>query len=642
MKRRKFLGAGTLAAGAGLVLSPAEVRAESAKTSKAAAKKTLWLFLSDITHPDIHLVIPSLAWIAGEAGVEFECYLEAERNGRLFARTGSTVIGGFQHQQFNYLNAVFDVRYIILGEAPLFKSSIALFGHSVLVESDDTVAIYRAALKQANIRKVSEAVFGFAGTKKVKDKTLELGPYLYPEIYFRKALAFPASAVKTAAALLKEVGAGQVGTLFLEGDEKKNVTGQFAGAREIDTLKGDESYDAISLRIAERWKKSAKGIVFGDPAAILSQLPKLCREARIPLYGEKNKLAPAQVVVTAYTEQKSSVADDVIRLAGEIGNKVIVGRQTGDGDLFHWSKGGVCIQIMDPNRPPFPIVETLPHTWTRTGKTLFDEEPDDATLEKYAGEGKVLGTLLWHSGEMAHNEAMINLFEVVQFSGIKMGMGVHAARYETAPQLWELINIPRSKGGVKGYIEPVLHSGGMGVLAEINCPPDELKKHCTEALGRIRKLAGAEATPRGYYAFMDSDYKTLSEVKPKTYQAISANGLEYVVSSVTPGRNRIVHKENNCVVINQSARSICGASPFVRVTTVEDLKESSPVRPGWMIGTLDAPVISFNDYIWRHGPRFMELVDYMTKNNNVINVLPHTIARYARILEQKGFLPKVG
>ncbi len=118
----------------------------------------------------------------------------------------------------------------------------------------------------------------------------------------------------------------------------------------------------------------------------------------------------------------------------------------------------------------------------KTGKTLFDEEPDDATLEKYAEEGKVLGTLMWHSGEMAHNEAMINLFEVVQFSGIKMGMGVHAARYETAPQLWELINIPRSKGGVKGYIEPVLHSGGMGVLAEINCPPDELKKHCTEAL----------------------------------------------------------------------------------------------------------------------------------------------------------------
>ncbi len=100
-------------------------------------------------------------------------------------------IGGFQHQQFNYLNAIFNVQYIILGEAPLFKSSIALFGHSVLVESNDTVAIYRAALKQANIRKVSEAVFGFAGTKKVKDKTLELGPYLYPENLLPQSPGFP-------------------------------------------------------------------------------------------------------------------------------------------------------------------------------------------------------------------------------------------------------------------------------------------------------------------------------------------------------------------------------------------------------------------------------------------------------------------
>ncbi len=51
------------------------------------------------------------------------------------------------------------------------------------------------------------------------------------------------------------MGVSTMHTLFLEGDEKKNVIGQFAGAKEIDALKGDESYDAISLRIAERWKK---------------------------------------------------------------------------------------------------------------------------------------------------------------------------------------------------------------------------------------------------------------------------------------------------------------------------------------------------------------------------------------------------
>jgi len=638
LKRRKFLSTGTGLTGVGLALSPSALMAEAPPKPAAPTRKTLWLLLSDLSHPDIHLVVPSLAWIAREAGVDFECYLEAERNGSLFARTGSTVIGGFQHQQFNYLNALFIVKYFILGDAPLFRSSIGPFGHPVLAESEQSADLYRAALKEAKLKAAGEVLFGCGGIRKVDKQSLELGPYLYPDIYFRKALAFSPNALASATALTREFGIKRQTTLLLDSAEKQTVTAAFPNSEAVDNWNGQDGYEAITTRVAERWKKNAKGIVFADPAAILSQLPKLCREARIPLYAPKVRLSPAEVVVTAYTEEKSSLADTVNRLAAEIGNHVIVGRQTGDGDLFHWSKGGVCIQIMDPNRPPFPIVETIPHIWTKTGKTFLDAEPDDATLERYAGEGKVLGTLMWHSGEMAHNEAMINLFELVQFSGVKMGIGVHAARYETAPQLWELLNVSKKKGGVKGFIEPVLHSGGMGVLAEVNCPPDALQQHCQQAMSRIRALAGDEATPRGYYAFMDSDYKTLSNVNPAIYDAIRANGLEYVVSSVTPGRNRVVYKAGDFRVINQSCRSVAAASPFVRISTVEDLKESNGGRPGWMIGTLDGPVEAFNQYIWRHGHRFMDMVDHLTKNERIVNVLPHTIVRYARILEKKGYI----
>lgn len=135
------------------------------------------------------------------------------------------------------------------------------------------------------------------------------------------------------------------------------------------------------MRIAERWKSKAKGIAFGDPAAILSQIPRLCREKRLSLYNNKRRVETKNIVVSSYTEAVTTVADDLIRLCKELGNKVIVGRQTGDGDLFYWAKAGVCIQIMDPNRPAFPIVETIPNVWFKTGKTVYDDEPDDATLE---------------------------------------------------------------------------------------------------------------------------------------------------------------------------------------------------------------------------------------------------------------------
>lgn len=602
-------------------------------------KQKLWMLIADMSHPCLHLAAPTVAWMAEDAGALFECYLECGRDGTLFARTGSTLIGGHHHQQFNYLNAVFDVQYIILGQASVFRSSIEAFGSDIIAHSDALLEIYRSLLAYENVKCPRRAVFAACGLIKTEKGELELAPYLYPEIFFTRALALSSSAAGNKA-FLKETCIEESFYLYLSGDEKNRLLEEIPNARMIDEVRPGDTYGSLTLRIAERHKHNARGIAFGDPAAILTQLPALCRERRISIYGELQPLPASEVVVSPYTEEKSEIADEVIRLAEETNNHVIVGRQTGDGDLFHWSRGGVCIKIMDPNRPAFPVVDVIEHKWAEPEANLYANEPDDATLERYAAEGKVLATFLWHSGEMAHNEAMVNLFEVAGFTNIKMGIGVHAARYETAPQTWEMLSVPPEKGGVRGLIEPVLHSGGMGVLAEFNCPPERLREHCRESLRRIRGIAGEAGAPRGYYAFMDSDLRTLLETNEDVFRAAEACGLEYFVSSAQPGRNRILSRTKDCVVLNQTCRSIAQASPFLRATTVEELKENVPrVRPGWLIATLDAPVIAFNPYIWRHGSRFIKMVEWMQSEDWLVNVLPHTISRYARLLEAKGFLP---
>lgn len=111
-------------------------------------KKKLWMLISDMTNRDVHFVKPSVSWMAKAAGVEFECYLESERNGSLFARTGSTVLGGHHHQQFNYLNAVYEVEYILFGESEVFTSSIEAFGAEILVQTASLIALYEVLLKQ--------------------------------------------------------------------------------------------------------------------------------------------------------------------------------------------------------------------------------------------------------------------------------------------------------------------------------------------------------------------------------------------------------------------------------------------------------------------------------------------------------------
>jgi len=573
-------------------------------------KPLLWMLIAPASHPALPMLLPTLAWMAEDAGACFECYLENRREGNLFARTGSTVLSGQHHQQFNYLNATFEVEYLLLGETAVFRSSIGAFGARVLAAGATASALYACLGAQP----VGVAVvYGPVGGA-------EVGPYLFPEIYFRRALGLPVTEAAAPGLCVFVDGPGEVLDQWQEGDTIGSVT----------------------LRIAERWKHRARGVAFGDPEVVLPQIPWYCREGRIAVYGPVVPLHPPQVRVSAYTEQTSSIAPEVARLCEEIGNRVLVGRQTGDGDLMAWSKAGVCMAITDPNRPAFPVAATVSHPWAASpGRALYDGEPDDATLRRYAAEGKILATLVWHSGEPAHNEAMLNLCELANFTGLKMGIGAHASRYETCPQLWELTATPREAGGVAGLIEPLLHSGGLGIMAEVHCPPEILAAHCREALERIRRVAGDAWTPRGYYGFLDADLDTLAPGPPGLYEAVGECGLDYMISSARPGRNRVLAEGGGCVVLNQTPRSIASASPFLRVTTLEELLEDAPRhRPGWLIAALDSPVIAFTPYIWEHGQRFMRIVHWLTESASIVNVLPGTVARYARILKEEGWLPQ--
>ena len=63
-------------------------------------KQQLWLFLSEKNRPGAALTAAALSWIAAESGALLDCYLETERDGRLFAENGSTIISGRHFQDF--------------------------------------------------------------------------------------------------------------------------------------------------------------------------------------------------------------------------------------------------------------------------------------------------------------------------------------------------------------------------------------------------------------------------------------------------------------------------------------------------------------------------------------------------------------
>lgn len=602
------------------------------------AKPLLWLLLARLRDPEIASVIPSVAWMAADAGAQFEIYLESEREGRLFAETGSTVLGGHHHQQFNYLCAAFEVHVIRFGTTAIFDSSLKTFGVPVIAAARRPAALYAELLDRPGVRAPRAMVITTAREATLAGQPLTLAPYLFPEILHRGALGGTAREARALAALARRYGVKAAHALFLAADELRAVRAAVSRLIIADRFRRGDDWGRVTLRVARRWRRHSEGVVFGDPPAILSQLATHCRERRVALYQPLSPLPPAAVRVSHYTEQSSPIAAATARLAVELGNRVITGRQTGDGDIFEWSKQGVCIQIIDPNRPAFPVVATVQQPWSPPLPP--PGEPTDAQLRAWAAEDRVLTTLVWHSGEVAHNEAMLALVELAGWTGVRMGIGVHAQRYETCPQMWELLNVPPAHGGAAGLIEPLLHAGGLGVMAECNCPPARVAENCQRALERIRRIAGPAGTPRGYYAFMDSNLDRLDRVRGDLFAAIAKTGLDYIVSSALPGRNRLLWRDRaGRVALNQTPRVVHGASPFVRATTPEDLQTGLGASgPGWMIATLDAPVIAFSPYIWRQGGRFLRLIDEELRGPGRINVTPGVIARYARLLAAQGIL----
>ena len=153
----------------------------------------------------------------------------------------------------------------------------------------------------------------------------------------------------------------------------------------------------------------------------------------------------------------------------------------------------------------------------------------------------------------------------------------------------------------------------------------------------IEEIAGKAGMPKGYMAFMDTDLKTLTQLHPELYHAVEEVGLDYFISSALPGRNRILYQGKSMVAFNLTPRNVCAGSPYVRMSVMEDIVECERTAPGWIMGVLDSPVVSFTPYIWNRGSKFMEVVNWMVQGET-INVLPHTISRYIRILKKMGYI----
>ena len=59
--------------------------------------------------------------------------------------------------------------------------------------------------------------------------------------------------------------------------------------------------------------------------------------------------------------------------------------------------------------------------------------PDDATLNQWADEGKVLAALVLHAGDVRHADIIPRIFDLVAMTGLKIGAGITARLVHACP-----------------------------------------------------------------------------------------------------------------------------------------------------------------------------------------------------------------
>jgi hypothetical protein len=445
-------------------------------------KPGLLLFVASADHAHRDAACATLAWVAGQEGKLFECYYGAESSGGHYGGgdpggvpvadlRGGTFTGGHHLEQLYLLLQLFECEAACLGPT-LLDGALAESGVPVRSRSEDIATFYKEVFAASSAKWPARLlVVGDGG----RPQGVPLGAYAFPEVFHRRVLA---------------IAAGDPASLrgLDTGMEVEHLWDPAFGGETSDAPP-EASVAAQTRWMAERWVGEGRGFMLGDPELVGRWTPAALREGWLPVFG----LPQTDVIGQLGT-----------RLAAR---DVVFGRQQNDLDFLELSRAGVAFQLIDPGRPPFPVVKAGPcRTHVPPPSPRGEGEPTDALLRAWADDGRVLSSPLFWTGMIRELENLYALADVFSLSKLAAGVILTSASFEYMPRPpLTLAYTPREQGGLAPRIEVLLASGGAGAFLESEVSPERFAavlKRSVEQLGRL--LGGAERVPRGWWGVMDA------------------------------------------------------------------------------------------------------------------------------------------
>lgn len=458
-------------------------------------KPPLLLYLARGADPQRCAVGPALAAMAERAGWAFDLYYDGRRSGRHFGGweeggrteatgTGSLVAGGRHLDHALWLTTHHHVAAVGDPASPLWPviEAAGEAGGGTIARTDDPAAIFRAVLDRLGLAAPEEVAMLDAQPQTALG--IVSAPFLYPHILSTACLAIEAGADAALRDRLEALGARRFTGLWVDPARARAFPG---GLDAVEGRVAGESYASFSAGLARRFAGWGRGTLLGDPDLIAAQLPLAAMRRLLPLYGR-----PQTDVIERAAETIRAGADPVY------------GRQFDDHDFFALGRLGRGLQIVDPD-PPFANAAAVPLRLPDPPKPFTEYEPDDATLNRWADEGRVLATLVLWAGMIRELHCVPRILDLVAATGLRCGLVLTVdSLTQASPSDLALLAVPPERGGVLGLVEPLLGSTGRGVCAEGEMPGGELARLLAESRREMAGILPAGLMPRGWWPLVDT------------------------------------------------------------------------------------------------------------------------------------------
>lgn len=626
-----------------------------------AEKKPLFLLLANFSNPLKDLVAATLGWMCREKDVLFDVYYASARSdGGIFSPHGTLVLGGRHHSTVARAMAQHPTTLIRLDRVEVLASLVERGAAEIIDYDGSLVDLYTAAamrlgldkpaagviVQQAGLpRGITQGISNLVPTDKghrlMEDENYPRRPaverYVYPEITARRALALPLELPAADIAKLKALKIEQIWNVTLPDADLSPWQASGLEVQVAEALDPADTWQSLTFRLAAKWLDHYQAVDLCEPILASTWLPYAIRENRLMVHGDVMVEAAQALVPLLKAKNQAFVF-------GRYGGGSSRGAQS-DEELFPIFENNASFEVIEPGRPLLSIFASDPQPLPQPAQSLYDLEPSDDELREWLAQGKIPVALVFHSGETSHDDGMINIMDLSAATGVRVGLGVHFQRYLFDPECVEPTHTPVEQGGVLGLVEPVLHSTGLGIVAEALADPQITACQMADARARIAAVTGERFAPRGVYCYLDTQPGQWQAHNLPLWQAVAGQGFEYLISSTCQSDDpQILFEQGDFAVLNQNGKNRYPYSPFMRIDTAEDLAEHERYLikrggPGWMMSILDCPIYAYSTYLsigdpWKHRGGLGQFYSYILaggESGRVVTATPHTIYRFARL-----------